>query len=95
MNTLLRRFAVVLGFSVLASLLFLPLGSTDRAAAHRQKRAAQREARQRGEGPEKPPRQPPSRLGRIAGPLVKETVLIGVPAGLVVLLALGLRRIRR
>ena len=95
MNTLLRRFALVLGVSVLASLVFLPLGATDRAVAHRQKRAEQRAARQRREGPKKPPREPPSLLGRIAGPLIKETLLIGVPAGLVVLLAFGVRRIRR
>lgn len=94
MNTLLRRFAIVLGVSVLFSLAFLPLGSTERAVQHREKRAEQRAARLRGDGPKKPPRDPPSVVGRIAGPLVKETVLMGLPAGLVVLLAFGARRLR-
>ncbi len=94
MNTLLRRFAIVLGISVLFSLAIVPLGSTERAVEHRHKRAEQRAARQRGEGPEKAPREPPSVVGRIVGPLIKETVLMGVPAGLVVLLAFGVGRMR-
>jgi multidrug efflux pump subunit AcrB len=93
-SVLLRRFAIVLGVSVLFSLAFAPLGSTERAAKHRHKRAEQRAAGQRGDGPKKAPREPPSAVGRIAGPLIKETVFMGVPAGLVVLFAFGVRRLR-
>ncbi len=96
MKVWLRRGLLVLALSTVVSAVFLPLGQTDWAHSVRAKRAAQREARRSGDGGQaRERREPPPALLRIVGPVLKETVLMGVPATMVVLLSFAARRLRR
>lgn len=87
MNTALRRGFVIVGFSMLLGAAFVPLGASDWAEGVRRRHAA---AGDEGESSSRP-----LSVVRMVAPVVKETVLMGVPAALVVLVATGIRRARR
>ena len=91
MNTLLRRGLVILGVSTLRGAAFVPLGDSDWAEGVRAERAAKHGDTSKSESA--PP--PSLSVVRIVAPVVKEAVLMGVPAGLIILLTMGIRRFRR
>lgn len=86
MNTPLRRGLIIVGVSTLVGVAFTPLGDSDWASGIRTGRVEQP-----AQDPDHEPTAP-SRALRIVAPVVKEVVLMGVPAGLVILLSMGVRR---
>ena len=95
MKTLIQRGLIVLGVSTLVGLAFLPLSESGLADRMRAKQAERRAAWQRSDAPKRPRPEPPSPLVRVGGSLAKEALLLGGPAGVVVLLAFGARRLSR
>lgn len=88
MSTLVKRGLLVLGFSTLVGVAFIPLGDTGWAEGIRAEQGEQRTDAPASGG------EPPLAI-RVFAPIVKETLLIGFPAVLVILLVAGIRRFRR
>lgn len=86
MNTLVRRGLLVLGFSALVGVAMVPLGESGWAEGIRAEQAKQRSEARDGANPQ------PHVAVRLLAPLVKETLLMGIPAMSVVLLSMVARR---